>query len=483
MQSPRDILGCSLIAAAWISGNCGLEMMFWPEEDELKLGEAVTTCWTMVQDSEQSAGFEAHMLERLVARKMRDYVGDRRSDLLRRIRENVGNAFCSHPDVLNPETRESFWKMMAQDHAILSPDPREPGVKKWTSDILVKCLTLLYQVKGHWAQCSHSDVLSWFNPLSGTTMVIIATMIMLACREQGQGAKSVPTSIENDAPLFNSVRDSWNRMAFERRQVILIGVAKKMDKVLVGRLIATHEKPIETPYDGNLDDLLDDPDFAGLPGSSIQELAQKMRRQNMPLRKVQGHIDQDDEPSSKEDQSTFQSELESDSFDMEDADCFDDNLNDRIELPKLKQSEPQLEKQAPIHQRKRKVATRLQSSKMASISERPISKKTRSAFESSTKCLEVQWVRSKESLELAHVFELKDTMSWPDLMETIGMDVTETIFAVSQAKWDKYQRSGDSFALCNEEDLQKLRERFRSDPTWKTVVLYDATGQWQHSPS
>lgn len=69
---------------------------------------------------------------------------------------------------------------------------------KWTSEILVKCLSLLYQTKGHWAHAAHEDVTSWFEPLQESTVVIVATMIMLACHEQGRGAKAVPTSPESD---------------------------------------------------------------------------------------------------------------------------------------------------------------------------------------------------------------------------------------------------------------------------------------------
>lgn len=85
---------------------------------------------------------------------------------------------------------------------------------KWTSDIVIRCIALLYQRKGHWAHVAHERVSSWFVPLRGTTVVIISTMIMLACYEQSKGAKAVPTTPASDgrAYIYPSVIEIWCRL-------------------------------------------------------------------------------------------------------------------------------------------------------------------------------------------------------------------------------------------------------------------------------
>jgi hypothetical protein len=67
----REIaLSLHLIAAAWASGQLGLEWLLWPEEDNAMCGEAIIECWGMVQQQQEADEFESHELEEIIARKV-----------------------------------------------------------------------------------------------------------------------------------------------------------------------------------------------------------------------------------------------------------------------------------------------------------------------------------------------------------------------------------------------------------------------------
>jgi hypothetical protein len=137
--SQREIdLGCALLTAAWLSGEWDLDWLIWPEEDELKLGEAVKKAWKAVQDQQVEEGRATHTLGHIVARrvcisllfylfytnllKMRDCIGDKRTEILKRVRQAVTLEFGTHPEHINEKTRTGFWKGLLIDHAVLSPN-------------------------------------------------------------------------------------------------------------------------------------------------------------------------------------------------------------------------------------------------------------------------------------------------------------------------------------------------------------------------
>lgn len=69
--SQREIdLGLTLVAAAWATGNLELQWLFWPERDEISLGNCVFLCWEMVKAQQVKDDFEDHLLEPIVARKV-----------------------------------------------------------------------------------------------------------------------------------------------------------------------------------------------------------------------------------------------------------------------------------------------------------------------------------------------------------------------------------------------------------------------------
>ncbi len=53
---------------------------------------------------------------------MRDYVNERRSDLLKQVRACVRHQWSTHPDVLDVNSRSRFWAAMTKNHAVLCPD-------------------------------------------------------------------------------------------------------------------------------------------------------------------------------------------------------------------------------------------------------------------------------------------------------------------------------------------------------------------------
>ena len=62
-------LACTIMASAWIAGELDLGVAFWPEEDELALGDAIRRAWQMVIDDVENLDIEGKSLELVVARK------------------------------------------------------------------------------------------------------------------------------------------------------------------------------------------------------------------------------------------------------------------------------------------------------------------------------------------------------------------------------------------------------------------------------
>jgi hypothetical protein len=53
---------------------------------------------------------------------MKDSVGDKRSQIMARIRMLVYNEFDTQASHISEESRREFWETLERDHAVLSPD-------------------------------------------------------------------------------------------------------------------------------------------------------------------------------------------------------------------------------------------------------------------------------------------------------------------------------------------------------------------------
>ena len=71
ISSHESNSACIVVSCAWITGELGIGVAFWPEEDEVTLGEAVEEAWRLTVFNVERAGIQGRGLEPLIARKAR----------------------------------------------------------------------------------------------------------------------------------------------------------------------------------------------------------------------------------------------------------------------------------------------------------------------------------------------------------------------------------------------------------------------------
>ncbi len=143
LASKHDItLVVQLIVSAWASGEKGLEWLFWPDEDQDALAEAIRGCWTQVVLLEEGGivypntnvepliGRKVYSVytifrwRRVNSRQMKDAIGDRRSQIMAHVRTVVRSEFQTRAASDSKDVSRGFWESLEKDHAVLSPNPR-----------------------------------------------------------------------------------------------------------------------------------------------------------------------------------------------------------------------------------------------------------------------------------------------------------------------------------------------------------------------
>lgn len=135
------------------------------------------------------------------------------------IRDVVKHHWRLHDDIQSGDKAKAhaFWRKVTTDDAALSPDldkvsesEQKPclqteyvsqvGYRKWTSEVIVQSLSVLYNSKkGQWAQNADPEIRAWFHPIRPATVIIVCTMIMLACYEKLNGGGTTPLNYERDS--------------------------------------------------------------------------------------------------------------------------------------------------------------------------------------------------------------------------------------------------------------------------------------------
>jgi len=515
-------LGMALTATAWISGNFGLDWFLWPEEDPKKLGDCVKQAWEAISKQQKKERYRVHSLEGLVARKMRDYIGERRSLLWKSIRDIVGRQYATEPENMDTATRSNFWKQKAENHAILSPDINRVGYKKWTSDIIIKCLTIFYDSDNMWAKTPLSIVPGWWKPLPGFTIVAVCTMIIAACMQASMGSAIRFDSVAFRA-TFMQIKESWQAQDSVKEQATMLLVTKKVHRAMASRLAPTEPEPIPNEYEDTLDDLVDDPDFAefkerfNLPESdTVGNETDSTRDQT---EKPQDHEEDgsvkessvDDDTDNDDEDSNGEENIVDDDADNDDEDSngeeniVDDNANnndaDLNVIPRTDENStgPNTEVHSdnttlvsdilPVVKETFNDSTLIKTRKLPAkevIEPAPKRRKTTRSSKAQEdqlqRKIQVKFNDDYEDFNSTQNRTFSPNCTWEEFTRKFGQDVNCTMFWIAPDSWDEKQRDGKTHAMCQDKDLEGMFAQVQKGE-WECVYVIDTHGQYDEPVS